>query len=80
MFKPSKWIRCLRCWTICFSKWRGQFVRCKCNACFIDDTWAQWYVRVWWNKTDYEIIDIIEDYPDEVLDSNNDTDVQPKVS
>ena len=78
MFKPSKWIKCLRCWTICVSKWRWQLVQCRCLACFIDDMWQEWIFRIWGNKSDYEIIDIIEDMPEEVLHSNDNIDVQPE--
>lgn len=40
--------------------------------------WREWIFRIWWDKSNYEIIDIIEDTPEEVLDSNDNTDVQPE--
>lgn len=42
-WNPAKY-KCLDCNSVLFSKYPGQFVECKCEKCFVDQT--RYYVRI----------------------------------
>lgn len=41
-WNPSKF-KCVKCDDIIWSKYPGEFVSCKCNECFVDQT--RYYMR-----------------------------------
>lgn len=52
-FEPQIEVICLKCATIIFSTYSGEFVRCECGACFVDET--EYYHRLGGNPKEREI-------------------------
>jgi len=52
-FKPSKY-KCLLCGDVIYSHTEGEYVRCTCGACAIDQT--QYYTRLIGNIHDMELV------------------------
>lgn len=54
MYEPTTVLKCRLCGDTIKSKYEGQFTKCSCESCFIDET--EHYRRIGGNANDYVIL------------------------